>query len=120
MTTTWKSVREARLGREAAEANAAWTAAAEQHAREVELAAEALAAHPELLVSPEPGQPGEAGLQGPQGPPGPEGPHVVNVKLERGAYGYISGLLDTLSDGTTRHLTVVRVNGRPVELRQDA
>ncbi len=100
----WGPARKARLAREAADA----TLAAEQAEAE------------RLRLQGEPGQSGADGLQGPAGPagpPGPPAPFVVDTVFEHGAYGYISGILDTLSDGTTRHFTIVRVNDRPVGLR---
>lgn len=117
----WRPIREARLAREAADAEAARLQAEQEHTARVELVADAIRAHPELLAG-DPAEPGQAGRDGRDGIDGKDGapaPHVVDATFERGAYGYISGVLETLSDGTTRHYTVERANNRPMGLRLD-
>lgn len=67
-----------------------------------------------------PGAPGMPGPQGPQGPAGPAGVSIYTVGTEflRDATGQrIEGVIEALSDGSSRTMTVVRDDrGRPTGL----
>lgn len=109
----WAPIREARLAKEAATAEAEQRQVEQDRAAHVSVMAEAFSA----IKSPgDPGAQGDPGEKGEKGDPGEPAPFVVRATFERGAYGAITGLTDYLSDGTTRRYVVERVNGRPTDV----
>ncbi len=66
------------------------------------------------------GERGDPGEQGPPGRDGRDGRYVVSSAFLFDHGRRLDGRVDTLSDGTTRTLRIVRdQNGRPIGLRDD-
>jgi hypothetical protein len=114
----WAAQRRARLAAEAAAREAEAQAEADRLAEE--------AAYRESFRG-EPGAPGRdgldgaPGLQGPRGAPGRDGIYVVDAEFEReaGFNGRLSGVIETMSDGSKRRRIVERDrDGRPIRLRR--